>query len=86
MRADPLSPPRHHQRPFTMERPDVRKQSGWRQASKQRGWIPVGGAEERENAPEILKRFVQLATGAGGGQADIVVTPPLTRTLAPSET
>ena len=37
-------------------------------AGKERGWIiPIGGAEEKENAPQILKRFVQLATDAGGG-------------------
>ncbi len=43
---------------------------------KQRGWIiPIGGAEEKENAPAILRRFVQLAQEAGGGQADIVVIP-----------
>ena len=40
---------------------------------QQRGWIiPIGGAEEKENAPAILRRFVQLA---GGDQADIVVIP-----------
>jgi cyanophycinase len=39
----------------------------------QRGWIiPIGGAEEKDNAPSILKRFVQLA---GGASADIVVIP-----------
>ena len=43
---------------------------------KERGWIiPIGGAEEKENAPQILRRFVQLAAQAGGGQADIVVIP-----------
>jgi cyanophycinase len=40
---------------------------------RQRGWIiPIGGAEEKENSPAILRRFVQLA---GGDQADIVVIP-----------
>jgi cyanophycinase len=40
---------------------------------KQRGWIiPIGGAEEKDNAPAILQRFVQLA---GGERADIVVIP-----------
>jgi cyanophycinase len=39
----------------------------------QRGWIvPIGGAEEKENSPAILRRFVQLA---GGANADIVVIP-----------
>ena len=38
-----------------------------------RGWIiPIGGAEEKENSPQILQRFVQLA---GGEQANIVVIP-----------
>ena len=40
---------------------------------KQRGWIiPIGGAEEKDNAPTILRRFVELA---GGERADIVVIP-----------
>ncbi len=40
---------------------------------RQRGWIvPIGGAEEKDNAPAILQRFVQLA---GGDRADIVVIP-----------
>jgi cyanophycinase len=40
---------------------------------QQRGWIvPIGGAEEKDNAPQILKRFVNLA---GGDSADIVVIP-----------
>jgi cyanophycinase len=40
---------------------------------KQRGWIvPIGGAEEKDNAPQILKRFVGLS---GGDSADIVVIP-----------
>jgi cyanophycinase len=40
---------------------------------KQRGWIiPIGGAEEKENSPQILQRFVDLA---GGRSADIVVIP-----------
>ena len=43
---------------------------------KQRGWIvAIGGAEDKENAPAILQRFVQLAREAGGGRADIVVIP-----------
>jgi hypothetical protein len=38
-----------------------------------RGWIiPIGGAEEKENSPQILRRFVDLA---GGGAADIAVIP-----------
>ena len=40
---------------------------------KERGWIiPIGGAEEKENSPQILQRFVKLA---GGREADIVVIP-----------
>ena len=40
---------------------------------KQRGWIvPIGGAEEKDNAPAILRRFVELA---GSERADIVVIP-----------
>jgi cyanophycinase len=43
---------------------------------RQRGWIvPIGGAEDKENATAILRRFVQLAQAAGGGRADIVVIP-----------
>ena len=40
---------------------------------EQRGWIvPIGGAEEKENDPRILKRFVELC---GGSDANIVVIP-----------
>jgi cyanophycinase len=40
---------------------------------KQRGWIvPIGGAEEKDNAPQILKRFITIS---GGDSADIVVIP-----------
>ncbi len=40
---------------------------------EQRGWIvPIGGAEEKENDPRILERFVALC---GGADADIVVIP-----------
>jgi cyanophycinase len=39
----------------------------------ERGWIiPIGGAEEKENSPDILRRFV---TVCGGEDADIVVVP-----------
>ena len=38
-----------------------------------RGWIvPIGGAENKDNDPHILQRFVALA---GGAAADIVVIP-----------
>ena len=44
---------------------------------EQRGWIvPIGGAENKENNPEILKRFVALC---GGSIADIVVIPTASR-------
>jgi cyanophycinase len=40
---------------------------------EQRGWIvPIGGAEEKENDPRILERFVRLC---GGADANIVVIP-----------
>ena len=46
---------------------------------RQRGWIiPIGGAEEKENSPAILRRFVQLA---GGDGADIVVIPTASQLL-----
>jgi cyanophycinase len=39
----------------------------------ERGWIiPIGGAEEKQNDPKILERFVELS---GGKEADIVVIP-----------
>ena len=42
-------------------------------AGQTRGWIvPIGGAENKENDPHILQRFVALA---GGDAADIVVIP-----------
>ena len=47
---------------------------------KQRGWIvPIGGAEEKENSPAILRRFVELA---GGSSADIVVIPTASQLLS----
>lgn len=43
----------------------------------ERGWIvPIGGAEEKEDDPAILKRFVRLC---GGSDADIVVIPTASR-------
>jgi cyanophycinase len=42
-----------------------------------RGWIiPIGGAEEKQNDPLILQRFVELC---GGENADIVVMPTASR-------
>jgi cyanophycinase len=42
-----------------------------------RGWIvPIGGAEEKDSDPRILRRFVDLC---GGDQADIVVIPTASR-------
>lgn len=44
---------------------------------EERGWIiPIGGAEEKEDDPRILRRFVELC---GGDQADIVVIPTASR-------
>ena len=43
----------------------------------ERGFIiPIGGAEEKEHDPRILKRFVELC---GGRDADIVVIPTASR-------
>ncbi|MGH8204024.1 MAG: cyanophycinase, partial [Steroidobacteraceae bacterium] len=42
-----------------------------------RGYIvPIGGAENKENDPKILARFVQVS---GGGEADLVVIPTASR-------
>jgi len=42
-----------------------------------RGWIvPIGGAENKENDPRILERFVRVS---GGAAADIVVIPTASR-------
>lgn len=42
-----------------------------------RGWIiPIGGAEEKTDGPDILSRFVELA---GGHNANIVVIPTASR-------
>src|SRR3981081_518299 len=42
-----------------------------------RGWIiPIGGAENKENDPRILERFVRVS---GGDAADIVVIPTASR-------
>jgi cyanophycinase len=42
-----------------------------------RGWIvPIGGAENKENDPRILERFVRVS---GGDGADIVVIPTASR-------
>ncbi len=47
---------------------------------RQRGWIiPIGGAEEKENQPEILQRFVDLCGNGEAGHADIVVIPTASR-------
>ena len=43
----------------------------------ERGWIvPIGGAEEKEHDPRILKRFLHVC---GGNEADIVVIPTASR-------
>jgi cyanophycinase len=42
-----------------------------------RGWIiPIGGAENKENDPRILERFVRVS---GGDEADIVIIPTASR-------
>jgi len=42
-----------------------------------RGWIiPIGGGEEKQNDPQILRRFVALC---GGAAADIAVIPTASR-------
>jgi len=42
-----------------------------------RGWIiPIGGAENKENDPRILERFVRVS---GGDEADIVIVPTASR-------
>ena len=38
--------------------------------------VPIGGAENKENDPKILARFVQAS---GGDDADIVVIPTASR-------
>jgi cyanophycinase len=44
---------------------------------RKRGWIvPIGGAENKENDPRILERFIQVS---GGHKADIVVIPTASR-------
>ncbi len=43
----------------------------------ERGWIvPIGGGEDKEHDPRILKRFVHVC---GGSEADIVVIPTASR-------
>ncbi len=47
-----------------------------------RGWIiPIGGAEEKENKPEILRRFVELCGHGDVNAADIVVIPTASRLM-----
>jgi cyanophycinase len=46
---------------------------------EQRGWIvPIGGAEDKEANPKVLKRFVDLC---GGRDARIVVIPTASKLL-----
>jgi cyanophycinase len=48
-------------------------------SGKTRGWIiPVGGAEIKENNPQILSRFVELC---GGANARIAIIPSASRLL-----
>ena len=47
---------------------------------QERGWIiPIGGAEEKENSPEILKRFVQLCGDGNANNANIAVIATASR-------
>lgn len=47
-----------------------------------RGWIiPIGGAEEKENKPEILRRFVELCGHGDAQAANIVVIPTASRLM-----
>jgi cyanophycinase len=49
----------------------------------ERGWIiPIGGAEEKQHDPAILRRFIELA---GGSAADVVVIPPASGLAEPGE-
>jgi cyanophycinase len=44
---------------------------------EERGWIvPIGGAEEKEDNPSILQRFVRVC---GGSNANIVIVPTASR-------
>src|SRR3982074_2254607 len=60
----------------------IAREIEWRMPSKvpegqARGWIiPIGGAENKENDPRILDRFVRVS---GGNTADIVVIPTASR-------
>ncbi len=46
----------------------------------ERGWIiPIGGAEEKENSPQILQRFVDLCGDGNSANANIVVIPTASR-------
>ena len=46
---------------------------------EQRGWIvPIGGAEDKEANPKVLKRFVELC---GGDEARIVVIPTASKLI-----
>jgi cyanophycinase len=47
---------------------------------QERGWIiPIGGAEEKENSPEILERFVQLCGDGNSKNANIAVIATASR-------
>lgn len=42
-----------------------------------RGWIvPIGGAEEKDDSPRILERFVEIS---GGDNANVVIIPTASR-------
>jgi cyanophycinase len=47
---------------------------------QERGWIiPIGGAEEKENSPEILERFVHLCGDGNAKNANIAVIATASR-------
>jgi cyanophycinase len=49
----------------------------------ERGWIiPIGGAENKENSPQILRRFLQLA-GGSAAQIAVIPTASITRSAGP---
>src|SRR6202041_157010 len=64
-----------------METRRFRRQSSYMPSKippgKARGWIvPIGGAENKENARRILERFISVS---GGAFSDIVVSPTASR-------
>ena len=47
------------------------------EAGETRGWIvPIGGAEEKDDSPRILQRFIDVS---GGDNANVVIIPTASR-------